>query len=58
MTLLGLLLAVVTSCISQLVVGQGFATLCNVQTFDFQPTWLGMYCNNLNTAEYGYNWTW
>ncbi len=31
---------------------------CNVQTAQLAHSWLGLYCNNLNTASYGYNWTW
>lgn len=35
-----------------------FAGSCNIQTAQLSQNYLGMYCNNLNTASFGYNWTW
>lgn len=43
----------------RLAAGQGFAYSCNARTAQLADGhWLGMYCLNLNTAMYGYNWTW
>ncbi|KJR84855.1 uncharacterized protein SPSK_09763 [Sporothrix schenckii 1099-18] len=51
--------AVTLAAIPQLVAGQlAFAGSCNIQTAQLNQSYLGMYCNNLNTASFGYNWTW
>ncbi|TPX17380.1 uncharacterized protein E0L32_003023 [Thyridium curvatum] len=36
----------------------GFANNCEVRGARLSESFLGMYCNNHNTAEYLYNWTW
>ena len=52
-------LALSLATIPQLVAGQlALAGSCNVQTAQLDGNYLGMYCNNLNTASFGYNWTW
>ena len=52
-------LAVTFSAIPQPAAGQlAFAGSCNIQTAQLNQNYLGMYCNNLNTASFGYNWTW
>ncbi len=37
---------------------RGPASLCHARSSILTGSFLGMYCNNLNTAVYGYNWTW
>ncbi|KAL1902786.1 hypothetical protein Sste5346_000696 [Sporothrix stenoceras] len=52
-------LAVALAAIPQPAAGQlAFAGSCNIQTAQLNQNYLGMYCNNLNTASFGYNWTW
>jgi len=36
----------------------GFKDNCNVWSAQLEGHDLGMYCENDNTAMYGYNWTW
>ncbi|KAI1799103.1 hypothetical protein F4811DRAFT_565849 [Daldinia bambusicola] len=37
---------------------QGLVTNCTWQTGFMSGSFLGMYCNNNNWAEYSYDWTW
>lgn len=36
----------------------GFVASCVFRGFMFKDSNLGMYCMNLHTEIYGYNWTW
>ena len=36
----------------------GFKDNCNIYSAQLIGQDLGMYCNNDNTAMFGYNWTW
>ncbi|KAJ9157196.1 hypothetical protein NKR23_g157 [Pleurostoma richardsiae] len=38
--------------------GGGFGGSCFIPSNIYSDHFLGMYCNNRFTAEYGYNWTW
>ncbi|CAK7205639.1 hypothetical protein SEUCBS139899_008418 [Sporothrix eucalyptigena] len=52
-------IAVSLATVPQPAAGQlAFAGSCNIQTAQLEGSHLGMYCNNLNTASFGYNWTW
>ncbi|CAK7229054.1 hypothetical protein SEUCBS140593_007119 [Sporothrix eucalyptigena] len=51
-------IAVSLATVPQPAAGQlAFAGSCNIQTAQLEGSHLGMYCNNLNTASFGYNWT-
>ncbi|KAI0009134.1 hypothetical protein F4779DRAFT_404555 [Xylariaceae sp. FL0662B] len=43
---------------AKLANAQGFITNCTWQTGLLSGTFLGMYCNDDNWAQYSYDWTW
>ncbi|KAI1387009.1 uncharacterized protein F4822DRAFT_332286 [Hypoxylon trugodes] len=51
-------IAVFLGAIGRLVNAQGLVTNCTWQTGLLEGSFLGMYCNNDDWAEYAYDWTW
>ena len=63
MAILSLLVAAAVLCSAGLLpfviaADGGFKENCNVWSAQLEGQDLGLYCENKNTAMYGYNWTW
>ncbi|KAI1133877.1 hypothetical protein F5Y05DRAFT_400702 [Hypoxylon sp. FL0543] len=58
MMLFATIIAAAVGIVGQLADAQGIVYNCTWQTGFMVDSFLGMYCNNDNWAEYSYDWTW